>query len=131
MSIRAQALGGHDRLLALLRQAADHGRIRLDHGQVRIGDAPQGPGLGAGSGHLWARYAGRCGAVVEVTGATPWPSGQDRPTDTPTGDPLAWWWCTGCHDGHRWDGQPLATARERATGHAATCTALPALPDSR
>ncbi|MFF2752065.1 hypothetical protein ACFVVA_41835 [Kitasatospora sp. NPDC058048] len=127
-----QALGGHDRLLALLQQAADHGHIRLDHGLAHIGDAPRGPGLGAGRGHLWARYTNRSGAVVELAGATPWPCDQAWPTGTPTGDdPLAWWWCTGCRDGHRWDGQPLGVARERATGHAATCTALPALPDSR
>ncbi|GGR04432.1 hypothetical protein [Kitasatospora griseola] len=118
-----EALGGHDRLTALLQQAADHGRIRLALGQVHIGDAPTGGGLG----HVWMRQLTKGGALVELIGTEPWPAGTPARAGTP-----AWWHCTGCRDGRfRTEAAPLYTVRNEVTDHAVACAYLPLLPDHR
>ncbi|OKI95088.1 hypothetical protein [Kitasatospora sp. CB01950] len=118
-----RALGGHDRLLGLLQQAADHGRIRLDRGQVHIGDAP----TGGGSGHVWMRQLTKGGAPVELIGPEPWPAGTPARPGTP-----AWWHCTGCRDGRlRIEAAPLYTVRSQVADHAAACAYLLPLPDHR
>ncbi|MFI6448519.1 hypothetical protein [Kitasatospora sp. NPDC050543] len=67
-----QVLGGHDRLMAVLEQAADHGVIRLERGQVHIGDAP----TGGCPGHVWMRQLTKGGAAVELIAI----SGKGTPT---------------------------------------------------
>ncbi|MEV7782751.1 hypothetical protein [Kitasatospora sp. NPDC088351] len=116
-----QALGGHDRLMILLEQAADHGRIRLDHGQVHIGDAP----TGGGPGHVWMRQLTTGGAQVELIGAEPWSLGTHCHDET-----KAWWQCTGCRHGLGQAGAMYVYAvRQQVTDHAAGCPFLPPLPD--
>ncbi|WP_043478247.1 hypothetical protein [Kitasatospora sp. MBT66] len=117
-----ETLGGHDRLMTLLEQAADHGRIRLEHGQVHIGDAP----TGGGAGHLWMRQLTQGGAHVELIGPEPWPVG------APERDGLATWWhCTGCRHGlDQADGMYVYAVRQQVTDHAVKCSYLPPLPDA-
>ncbi|MFC8454703.1 hypothetical protein [Kitasatospora sp. NPDC057223] len=114
-------LGGHDRLMGFLEQAAAHGRIRLDLGQVHIGTAP----TGGGPGHVWMRRLTQGGAAVELIGAEPWPVG------THTHDEAkAWWYCTGCRHGLGQAGAMYVYAiRQQVTRHAAACAYLPPLPD--
>ncbi|MFI9788506.1 hypothetical protein ACIHEI_34080 [Kitasatospora sp. NPDC051984] len=116
-----QVLGGHDRLMALLQQAEEHGQVRLDHGQVHIGDAPTGGGLG----HVWMRQLSKGGAQVELIGAEPWPIGTHVHDET-----KAWWYCTGCREGLGRDGAMYVYAtRQQVANHAAKCAFLPPLPD--
>jgi hypothetical protein len=115
-----RAIGSHDRLMTLLEQAPDHGVIRLDAGQVHIGDVP----TGGGTGHIWMRQRTAGGATVELIGATPWP------TDTALPEPQsAWWQCTGCRQGRpHLTPMSLHTARQQVTDHATACHYLPPLP---
>ncbi|MFJ4799155.1 hypothetical protein [Kitasatospora purpeofusca] len=117
-----ETLGGHDRLMTLLEQAADHGRIRLDHGQVHIGDAP----TGGGPGHVWMRQLTKGGADIELIGAEPWPAGTHLHDET-----KAWMYCTGCRLGlPQAEAMYLYAVRQQVTDHAAECTWLPPLPDA-
>ncbi|MFB7668321.1 hypothetical protein ACFC1R_31120 [Kitasatospora sp. NPDC056138] len=117
-----EMLGGHDRLMALLEQAADHGRIRLDHGQVHIGDAP----TGGGPGHIWMRQLTKGGAAVELIGAQPWPLGTDAHHEAP-----AWWHCTGCRENRgQAEAMYVYAVRQEVADHAAKCPFLPPLPDA-
>ncbi|MFG3229711.1 hypothetical protein ACGF07_33695 [Kitasatospora sp. NPDC048194] len=116
-----QVLGSHDRLMALLEQAADHGRIRLDHGQVHIGDAP----TGGGPGHVWMRQLTQGGAQVELIGDQPWPIGTHCHDET-----KAWWYCTGCRHGLGQAGAMYVYAvRQQVSDHADQCPFLPPLPE--
>ncbi|MFI5534499.1 hypothetical protein ACIA8O_38790 [Kitasatospora sp. NPDC051853] len=126
---QAKVIGGHDRILQLLGQAEELGEIRMTGQQVILGDAPQGPGTGSGLGHVWARYTNQRGAVVEIVGAKPWPATEFQPAILRREDITAWWWCTGCRDGHPYSGEHIDNSRKAAAAHAAACTAQPALPD--
>ncbi|MFE2728363.1 hypothetical protein [Kitasatospora sp. NPDC059327] len=117
-----ETLGGHDRLMALLEQAADHGRIRLDHGHVHIGGAP----TGGAPGHIWMRQLTKGGATVELIGDQPWPLGTHAHDET-----TAWWHCTGCRHGlPQTEAMCVYAIRRQVTDHAATCPYLPPLPDA-
>ncbi|KDN80498.1 hypothetical protein [Kitasatospora cheerisanensis] len=115
-----EALGGHRRLMTLLRQAADHGQVRLALGEVHIGDAP----TGGGPGHVWMHQPTKGGAAVELIGPEPWPAGTPARPGTP-----AWWHCTGCRDGRTsTEAAALYTVRQDVAAHAAACAFLPPLP---
>ncbi|MFE6869597.1 hypothetical protein ACFVFS_23970 [Kitasatospora sp. NPDC057692] len=117
-----EILGGHDRLMTLLQQAENYGRIRLDRGQVHIGDAP----TGGGPGHVWMRQLTKGGAVVELIGAEPWPLGTHARDDA-----KAWSYCTGCRVGTaQADAMYVYAVRQEVTDHAATCSWLLPLPDA-
>ncbi|WP_031077742.1 hypothetical protein [Streptomyces sp. NRRL WC-3742] len=117
-----QVLGGHDHLMTLLERAADHGLVRLDRGEVHIGDAP----TGGGPGHVWMRQLTQGGAQVELIGAEPWPLGTYVHDET-----RAWWHCTGCREGlAESTAMYVHAVRQQVTDHAAECPYLPPLPDA-
>ncbi|MEV7177744.1 hypothetical protein [Kitasatospora sp. NPDC093679] len=112
------AFGGRRVLHTLLREAANHHRIRLTaagHILLRT-DAPSD----GGPEHAWIRLENRGGAEVEIVGADPWP-------DTHQVAPgPAWWRCTGCRASGGTDAQDLTLMRAQAADHARDCLALPA-----